>query len=243
MKLYLDYTHAKTTQTQTFVVVILNCIFHKHTVMIQTWCMVVIKPIHYWKRWAMCVFVLCLSDDNKTTVTARVNIYAVDFKGQSYVACSFFPPSGRRTNFRCERATQVKWDLKRWAVGCKHLRSLRGKTNTLFNMHFLFKALLNRLANVKLLWCLTHALHLTVLYLCSTRSDHVSDCVVFLQVLFLIPCIVSEHLLKLLRWQVNGSPTLTKIVFLKNMTNFKVVTSLSRDQHIIGLSAWSVRAL
>lgn len=31
------------------------------------------------------VSVLWLGDDNKTTVTARVNIYAVDFKGQSLV--------------------------------------------------------------------------------------------------------------------------------------------------------------
>lgn len=31
------------------------------------------------------VSVLWLSNDNKTTVTARVNIYAVDFKGQSLV--------------------------------------------------------------------------------------------------------------------------------------------------------------
>lgn len=29
------------------------------------------------------VAMLWLKDDNKTTVTARVNIYAVDFKGQS----------------------------------------------------------------------------------------------------------------------------------------------------------------
>lgn len=31
------------------------------------------------------VSILWLWDDNKTTVTARVNIYAIDFKGQSLV--------------------------------------------------------------------------------------------------------------------------------------------------------------
>lgn len=44
------------------------------------------------------VFVLWLGDDNKTTVTVRVNIYAVDFKGQSlvHVPLAFFTPSGRK---------------------------------------------------------------------------------------------------------------------------------------------------
>lgn len=55
-------------------------------------------------RLTIVVSVLWLIDDNKTTVTARLNIYAVDYKGQSLVhvhlPSSHLPAEARAADVR-----------------------------------------------------------------------------------------------------------------------------------------------
>lgn len=89
---------------------------------------------------------LWFSNDNKTTVAAGVNIYAIDLKGQRlvYIRLPFFTPLGKRTSWRCERATHVKWDLKgeSWGLYVINIWELfRGKTSLLkcqaYAKHFL----------------------------------------------------------------------------------------------------------
>lgn len=82
------------------------------------------------------LFVLWLGDDNKTTVTVRVNIYAVDFKGQSlvHVPLAFFTPLGRKHELQMWESHSCEVRLEKWkpeAAWNKHLRTLQGrKTNT-----------------------------------------------------------------------------------------------------------------
>lgn len=112
------------------------CIKYCFVKNIGPWCPVVIRPIlQCEQKGTGGFFVLWLRDDNKTTMTVGVNIYAADFKGQTLVhvplTFSHLQAEARAADVRKPLMWSETWRERSWGLpGISIWGLFGGKTNT-----------------------------------------------------------------------------------------------------------------